>query len=51
MYNAMKTLINKKFYDTAEIARNKIDVFYSVNRLSDDEYFELTVLITEVYAS
>ena len=50
MYNAMKKLINKKFYKTAEIAQNKLDVFYACNRLTDDEYTELTLLVTEVYA-
>ena len=50
MYNAMKKLINKKFYKTAEVAQNKLDVFYACNRLSDDEYTELTLLVTEVYA-
>ena len=49
MYNAMKTLINKKFYKTADIAQNKLDVFYAANRLTDDEYLELTTLIVEQY--
>lgn len=49
MFNAMKKLIQKKFYATAEEAQNKIDVFYAVNRLTDDEYAELTALIVEVY--
>lgn len=49
MYNAMKKLINKKFYKTAEIAQNKLDVFYACNRLNDNEYKELTNLITQLY--
>lgn len=49
MYNAMKTLINRKFYKTAETAQNKLDVFYAANRLTDDEYIELTTLIVEQY--
>ena len=49
MYNAMKKLITKKFYKTAEIAQNKLDVFYACNRLTDDEYTELTTLVVEVY--
>lgn len=49
MYNAMKTLINKKFYKTAEIAQNKLNVFYAANRLTDDEYLELTTLIQTIY--
>ena len=49
MYKAMKTLIGKKFYKTAEIAQNKLDVFYAANRLSDEEYIELTTLVETVY--
>ena len=45
----MKTLINKKFYKTADIAQNKLDVFYAANRLTDDEYIELTTLIQVIY--
>lgn len=49
MYKSMKTLINRKFYKAAELAQRKLDVFYAVNRLSDDEYQELTALVVEVY--
>ena len=49
MYNAMKTLINKKFYKTADVAQNKLDVFYAANRLTNDEYLELTNLIQTIY--
>lgn len=49
MYNAMKKLINKKFYKTAEEAQMKLDVFYAVNRLTDDEYTELTALAATTY--
>lgn len=49
MYVAMKKLINKKFYKTAEEAQNKIDVFFACNRLTDEQYAELTALIVEVY--
>lgn len=49
MYKSMKTLITRKFYKSAEAAQKKLDVFYAVNRLSDDEYQELTALVVEVY--
>lgn len=49
MYKSMKILIGKKFYKTAELAQKKLDVFYAVNRLTDDEYTELTVLVETVY--
>lgn len=50
MYNTMKKLISRKFYKTAEAAQTKLDVFYAVNRLTDDQYAELTALVEEVYA-
>lgn len=49
MYNSMKKLISRKFYKTAEAAQQKLDVFYACNRLTDDEYTELTALVAEVY--
>ena len=49
MYKSMKTLITRKFYKTAELAQRKLDVFYAVNRLTDDEYQELTALVVDVY--
>lgn len=49
MYNIMTKLISKKFYKTKEEAQQKIDVFYAVGRLTDDEYTELSFLIEEVY--
>lgn len=51
MYKSMKTLIGKKFYKTAENAQKKLDVFYAVNRLTDDEYTELTALVVTVYGA
>ena len=50
MYKSMKTLIGRKFYKTAEIAQNKLDVFYAANRLGDDEYIELTAMVTDMYS-
>ena len=50
MYNAMKRLIARKFYKTADEAQNKLDVFYAVNRLSDEQYNELTGLVVERYS-
>lgn len=51
MYKSMKTLITKHFYKTGEAAQKKLDVFYAVNRLSDDEYTELTALVATVYGA
>lgn len=49
MYKSMKILIGKKFYKTAEIAQNKLDVFFACNRLTDEEYTELTALVQDIY--
>ena len=51
MYSAMKRLISKRFYKTADEAQNKLDVFYAVNRLSDEQYTELTSLVAETYSA
>ena len=50
MYSAMKRLISRNFYKTAEEAQNKLDVFYACNRLSDEQYTELTELVVESYS-
>lgn len=49
MYKSMKTLITRKFYKTEEAAQKKLDVFYAVNRLTDEEYQDLTALVVEIY--
>lgn len=50
MYASMKKLIEKHYYRTADEAQNKLDVFYAVGRLNDEQYTELTMLVAEVYA-
>ena len=50
MFNTMKKLIGKHFYQNAEAALNKIDVFFAVGRLTDEQFTELDLLIREVYA-
>lgn len=49
MYNSMKRLITRKFYKNADEAQNKLDVFYAVNRLTDEQYTELTELVQTTY--
>ena len=49
MYKSMKILIGKHFYKSASAAQNKLDVFFAVNRLSQEEYEELTALVETVY--
>lgn len=46
----MENLINKKFYKTKDEAIAKLDVYFAMNRISEDEYATLTMLAEEVYA-
>ena len=48
MYKSMKTLITIHYYNSAEDAQKKLDVFFAVNRLSQEEYEELTALVQDV---
>ena len=45
----MTNLINKKFYDTKEEAIAKLDVYFAMNRISEEEYAELALLADSVY--
>ena len=49
MFNVLHKLIEKKFYKTKAEALQKIDVFYACNRITDDEYIELSAYAEEVY--
>lgn len=49
MYNSMKILINRRYFKDYETAQKKLDVFYTVGRLSDDEYVELSSLAKSKY--
>lgn len=49
IYNYMKNLINTKFYATKDEAENKVMAFYAVNKLTDDQFTELMMLIAEKY--
>ena len=50
MYNVMTKLISKHFYTDAATAQDKLDVFFAVSRLTDEQYTELTALVLEKYA-
>lgn len=49
MYKSMKILITRHYYKTAEVAQSILDVFFSVLRLTKEEYTELTALVETVY--
>ena len=45
----MTNLINKKFYDSKDEAIAKLDVYFAMNRITDEEYAELALLAETVY--
>ena len=45
----MTNLITKKFYDTKDEAIAKLDVYFAMNRISEEEYAELALLAETVY--
>ena len=47
----MTNLITKKFYDTKDEAIAKLDVYFAMNRISEEEYAELALLAETVYES
>ena len=47
--NLMTNLINKKFYGTKEETIAKLDVYFAMNRISEEEYTALALLAESVY--
>ena len=47
----MTNLIEKKFYSTKDEAIAKLDVYFAMNRISEEEYATLTLLAEETYAN
>lgn len=45
----MTNLIEKKFYKTKDEAIEKLDVYFAMNRISEEEYTTLTLLAEEIY--
>ena len=45
----LENLINKKYYETKEEIQGKLDVFYAMSKISDEEYTTLTLKVEEVY--
>lgn len=48
IYDLLQNLISKKFY-TEEAIKNKLNVFYAMNVLNDEEYSNLMLKVQEVY--
>ena len=45
----LKKLIVKKYYKEKTDIENKLNVFYAMNKISDEEYSELTLLVEDTY--
>lgn len=45
----LENLITKKFYENKEEIQNKLDVFYAMSKISDEEYTTLTLEVEDVY--
>lgn len=46
----LEKLIVKKYYTNKEDIENKLNVFYAMNKITDEEYSNLTLKVEEVYA-
>ena len=45
----LKKLIVKKYYKEKTDLENKLNVFYAMSKISDEEYSELTLLVEDTY--
>lgn len=45
----LKKLIAKKYYKEKTDIENKLNVFYAMSKISDEEFAELTLLVEDTY--
>lgn len=45
----LKKLIVKKYYKEKTDIENRLNVFYAMSKISDEEYSELTLLVEDTY--
>lgn len=45
----LENLITKKYYENKAEIQNKLDVFYAMSKISDEEYTNLTLKVEDVY--
>lgn len=45
----LKKLIAKKYYKEKTDIKNKLNVFYAMSKISDEEFAELTLLVEDTY--
>lgn len=46
----LEKLISRKYYEDKQIIDNKLSVFYAMNKITDEEYSNLTLKVEDVYA-
>lgn len=45
----LKKLIAKKYYKEKTDIENKLNVFYAMSKITDEEFAELTLLVEDTY--
>lgn len=45
----LENLITKKYYENKAEIQNKLDVFYAMSKITDEEYTTLTLKVEEMY--
>lgn len=45
----LKKLISKKYYKEKADIENKLNVFYAMSKITDEEYSELTLQVEDTY--
>ena len=45
----LENLITKKYYEAKEDIQRKLDVFYAMSKISDEEYTALTLKVEDTY--
>jgi DNA-binding MltR family transcriptional regulator len=45
----LKRLITKKYYKEKADIENKLNVFYAMSKINDEEYSDLTLLVEDTY--
>ena len=45
----LENLISKKYYENKEDIQRKLDVFYAMSKISDEEYTTLTLKVEDTY--
>jgi len=45
----LKRLITKKYYKEKTDIENKLNVFYAMSKITDEEYSDLTLLVEDTY--